>query len=110
MIICVNELMTRFRGMVRCVDKSFVADGLAYNRNWRLAELEEQGKPPVEAAEGLVLNFTLLSADPILQTTIHLQPLTGLAVVFAGDFGYRQTVCGGLLHRSTSRTARRVFS
>jgi len=35
-----------------------------------------------------VLNFGLLSADPILQTTIHLRPLTVLAVDFDGGLGY----------------------
>jgi hypothetical protein len=61
----------------------------AIARNGRLAELAAQNKQCVKGFElGLVLNFGLLSADPILQTTIHLRPLTVLAVDFASGLGY----------------------
>ena len=71
-----------------------LADGLGQSRDWRLAQLGAQDKRCVEVAEGLVLNFGLLSADPILQTTIHLWPLTDLAVDFANSLGYLRTAGG----------------
>ena len=95
--------------MVPSADKPRVADGSGHNRNWRLTELDTQDKQRVEEDQGSVLNFRLLSADPILQTTIHLKPFTALAVEFTGGLGYPQTACGGLILRSTSRTARPVF-
>ena len=95
--------------MVPSADKPLVAAGSSHNRNWRLAELGAQDKQRVEAEQGLVFNLKLLSADPILQTTIHLRPFTAHAVEFIGGLGYSQTACGELIPRSTSRKARSVF-
>src|SRR2546428_13627045 len=52
------------------------ANQLGYNRASRLAEIAELGKRPARAQLTLLLDFTLLFAGPILQTTIHLRPLT----------------------------------
>ena len=81
--------MTRLKGSSAKQNRPLRPSHWAIARNGRLAELAAQNKQCVKSFErGLVLNFGLLSADPILQTTIHLRPLTVLAVDFAGGLGY----------------------
>ena len=75
-----------------------VAYEACHNCTWRLAELGKQGKQPAESYRQrvplrLLLNFTLLSADPILQTIIHLRPLNVPGVDFVDCLGYPQTAC-----------------
>lgn len=97
-----NDEIQRYLALSR---HPLFADTPGHSRNWRLAQLGAQDKLRVEAEQGLILNFRLLSADPILQTTIHLRPLTVLIVDFVGGLGYLQTARGGPLQCSTSRTA-----
>ena len=81
--------------MVREAEWPLRPSDWAIARIGRLAELAAQNKQCVKGFElGLVLNFGLLSADPILQTTIHLWPLTDLAVDFANSLGYLRTAGG----------------
>ena len=79
----------RLKGWSAKQNKPLRPSDWAIARNGRLAELAAQNKQCVKGFElGLVLNFGLLSADPILQTTIHLRPLTVLAVDSDGGLGY----------------------
>ena len=98
-----NDLSEKYRRVVGRL-------GGRLDRRWRLAELREQGKRPEQGPEqGLLLNPTLLFADPILQTTIHLQPLSVPGVDFVGPPGYPRMACDETPFSRHRVLARRIF-